>query len=109
MTALTPGSAAAVAKAATAGDVPLAPTGAAATAQPGATAAKPAAPPAANNVMRHGFRTLSDVEKAAVEKIKDDALALHTYFESLGISRELSVAKTKIEEAAMWAVKHVTK
>lgn len=28
--------------------------------------------------------------------------------EGLGNSRELSLAKTKIEEAVMWAVKHIT-
>lgn len=61
-----------------------------------------------NNVMRHAYRVLSDDEKAAMQKIKDDALALHEYLASLGMSRELSLAKTKIEEAVMWAVKHVT-
>jgi hypothetical protein len=62
-----------------------------------------------NNVMRHAYRVLTDAEKAAMQKIKDDGLALHQYFESLGASRELSVAKTKIEEAVMWAVKHITR
>ncbi len=62
-----------------------------------------------NNVLRHEYRVLTDAEKACVQKIKDDALALHEYFGSLGNSRELSVAKTKIEEAVMWAVKHLTR
>ena len=61
-----------------------------------------------NNTMRHAYRVLTDVEKAAMAKIKDDGLAFHEYLTSLGSSRELSVAKTKIEEAVMWAVKHVT-
>lgn len=61
-----------------------------------------------NNVMRHAYRVLTDEEKAAMQKIKDDGLALHDFFESLGASRELSIAKTKIEEAVMWAVKHLT-
>lgn len=61
-----------------------------------------------NNVMRHAYRVLSDEEKAIMQKLKDDALALHEYIGSLGASRELSIAKTKIEEAVMWAVKHVT-
>jgi hypothetical protein len=61
-----------------------------------------------NNVMRHAYRVLSDEEKAAMQKIKDDGLALHDYLTSLGVSGELSVAKTKIEEAVMWAVKHIT-
>jgi hypothetical protein len=62
----------------------------------------------ANNVMRHAYRVLSEPEKAAMQKIKDDGLAFHEFLGSLGSSRELSVAKTKIEEAVMWAVKHVT-
>lgn len=61
-----------------------------------------------NNVMRHAYRVLTDDEKATMQKIKDDGLVLHDYFSSIGNSRELSLAKTKIEEAVMWAVKHVT-
>jgi hypothetical protein len=62
-----------------------------------------------NNVMRHAYRVLSDDEKAAMQTIKDDGLALHALFDGLGSSRELSIAKTKIEEAVMWAVKHITR
>lgn len=62
-----------------------------------------------NNVMRHAYRVLSDDEKAQMQKIKDMGLAFHEYVDSVGQSRELSVAKTKIEEAVMWAVKHITK
>jgi len=61
-----------------------------------------------NNVMRHAYRVLTDAEKAAMQKIKDDGLAFHEFVGSLGQSRELSVAKTKIEEAVMWTVKHIT-
>ncbi|WOF43794.1 hypothetical protein KNJ79_02180 [Sphingopyxis indica] len=61
-----------------------------------------------NNVMRHAYRVLSDGEKAQMQRIKDDGLALWNFFDSIGSSRELSLAKTKIEEAVMWAVKHVT-
>lgn len=61
-----------------------------------------------NNVMRHAYRVLTDEEKAAMQKLKDDGLAFWEFLDSLGSSRELSVAKTKIEEAVMWAVKHIT-
>lgn len=61
-----------------------------------------------NNVMRHAYRVLTDDEKAAMQKVKDDGLALWNYIDSLGMSRELSVAKTKIEESVMWTVKHIT-
>lgn len=61
-----------------------------------------------NNVMRHGYRVLSDEEKALMQKIKDDGLAFHELIAGLGGSRELSIAKTKVEEAVMWAIKHLT-
>lgn len=61
-----------------------------------------------NNVMRHAYRVLSEDEKAAMQKIKDMGLEFHDFVDSVGSSREISVAKTKIEEAVMWAVKHVT-
>lgn len=63
----------------------------------------------ANNVMRHAYRVLSDVEKAQMQAIKDKGLELHNLIESIGESRELSIAKTKTEEAVMWAVKHITR
>lgn len=62
-----------------------------------------------NNVMRHEYRVLSDEEKMLMQQIKDDGLSFHNLLEAMGNSRELSVAKTKIEEAVMWAVKHITK
>jgi len=61
-----------------------------------------------NNTMRHAYRVLSDTEKAQMRDIKDAGLAFHDLVGSVGQSRELSLAKTKIEEAVMWAVKHIT-
>lgn len=61
-----------------------------------------------NNVMRHGYRVLSDPEKAQMQAIKDKGLELWELIDSFGGSRELSLAKTKAEEAVMWAVKHIT-
>lgn len=61
-----------------------------------------------NNTMRHQYRVLSENEKLAMQAIKDIGLAFHHELSDLGDSRELSIAKTKIEEAVMWAVKHVT-
>lgn len=61
-----------------------------------------------NNVMRHGYRVLSDDEKAIMQEIKDMGLAFHERIAALGESRETSLAKTKVEEAVMWAVKHIT-
>ncbi len=62
-----------------------------------------------NNVMRHEYRTLTDTEKLQMKTIKDQGLDFFNYIDDLGQSRELSLAKTKIEEAVMWAVKHITK
>lgn len=75
-----------------------------------------------NNLMRHQYRVLSDNEKAQMQRIKDFGLDFVQLFHAIGgtpsmlggipagqTSRELSVAQTKIEEAVMWAVKHVTR
>jgi hypothetical protein len=62
-----------------------------------------------NNVMRHEYKVLSGDEKFSMGVIKDKGLDFHQYLDQLGTSRELSLAKTKIEEAVMWAVKHITK
>lgn len=61
-----------------------------------------------NNTMRHAYRVLSDDEKKQMAHFKDLGLEFLTACDSVGSSRELSLAKTKIEEAVMWAVKHVT-
>lgn len=62
-----------------------------------------------NNVVRHEYRVLTDVEKNQMKMIKDQGLALIALCQSIGTSREMSLAVTKIEEATMWAVKHVTR
>ena len=73
-----------------------------------------------NNVMRHEYRVLSDLEKQRMKEIKDAGADLIAMFEDIGgkpaapgepprmASRELSLAMTKVEEAVMWAVKHIT-
>ncbi|PWE57650.1 hypothetical protein DEM27_00095 [Metarhizobium album] len=62
----------------------------------------------ANNAVRHQYRVLSDDEKAQMVAIKDKGLELLSLIDAAGSSRELSIAKTKTEEAVMWAVKHIT-
>lgn len=62
-----------------------------------------------NNVMRHHYRVLTDAEKGQMQQVKDQGLAFFQVCDMMGSSRELSLAKTKIEEAVMWAVKHITK
>lgn len=75
-----------------------------------------------NNVMRHKYRALTDEEKAHMQALKDKGLELVHLLHEIGgtgrnkdldgaphASRELSLAQTKIEEAVMWAVKHITR
>lgn len=61
-----------------------------------------------NNTMRHEYRVLSDDEKAAMRWFKDTGQAFIEYCDQCGPSREMSIAKTKMEEAVMWAVKSIT-
>lgn len=63
----------------------------------------------ANNVVRHEYRILSDVEKAQMLSLKDIGAAFIAKCDEIGASRELSLAKTNAEQAVMWAVKHVTR
>ena len=62
----------------------------------------------ANNAVRHQYRVLTDEEKAQMVALKDIAAAFIAKCDEIGASRELSLAKTNAEQAAMWAVKHVT-
>lgn len=61
-----------------------------------------------NNTLRHKYRTLTEDEKIEMDTIKDLGQQLLNEIEDLGQSRELSTAKTRLEEAVMWACKHIT-
>lgn len=61
-----------------------------------------------NNTMRHQYRILNDAEKFQMTTIKDHGALMLGFIETLGSKREYSIAKTKIEEAVMWAVKGLT-
>jgi hypothetical protein len=62
-----------------------------------------------SNVMRHDYRALDDAEKSQLRQVKDLGLTFYTFCDNLGNTRELSLAKTKIEEAVMWATKSITR
>ena len=70
----------------------------------------------ANNLMRHQYRVLDEAEKLQMQSLKDKGLDFVLLLHGIGKtdpngpqgSRELALAQTKIEEAVMWAVKHVT-
>lgn len=63
---------------------------------------------AENSPVRHAYRTLSDVDKHRVSAVKDIGDAFLTEISS-DQGREFSIARTKIEEAVMWAVKGLTR
>lgn len=61
------------------------------------------------NVMRHQYRELTGLEKEDMTRVKDLGQEMYDLLDHIGSSRELSLAKTKVEEAVMWAVKHITR
>lgn len=79
-----------------------------------------------NNAVRHTYRVLSDTEKASMVAIKDKGAeflnlidGLRSPVEPIGekngvemvigtFDRELNIAAERVEEAVMWAVKHIT-
>lgn len=62
-----------------------------------------------NNTVRHQYRVLSDPEKKAMSEVKDAGEAfLATLEKFCHPGRETSLARTKVEEAVMWAVKGIT-
>jgi hypothetical protein len=62
-----------------------------------------------NNDVRHQYRVLSDAEKRDMVRLKDMGVEfLATIDVCVPKGREAPLAKTKIEEAVMWAVKGLT-
>lgn len=62
-----------------------------------------------NNAVRHQYRVLSDAEKETMLWIKDQGLTMMEFIAGrVPAGREASIAKTKVEEAVMWAVKGLT-
>lgn len=68
--------------------------------------------------MRINYRKLGPNEVAVMNELKSDFADLWTKLDQLNsiftdlscpaTSREMSIAKTKLEESCMWAVKHIT-
>ena len=61
-----------------------------------------------NDVMRKTYRTLTPEETMHMHTVKEIGQSFIEYCDKVGSSRELSLAKTKMEEAVMWAVKAIT-
>lgn len=62
-----------------------------------------------NSPLRHQYRVLSEEEKEQVSIVKGLGEMFLAKLEELPQGRETSLARTKIEEAVMWAVKGITK
>jgi len=60
------------------------------------------------DVMRLNEKPLSDIAADRVYKIKKMGNNFHEYLESFPNNRELSLAKAKLEEFVMWAVKGIS-
>ena len=60
------------------------------------------------NVFRPAYRPLSEGERQNIEELKDLAGKLHGVIDACATGREGAIAKTKLEEAVMWAVKGAT-
>ncbi|NOX14686.1 MAG: hypothetical protein GXP61_01355 [Epsilonproteobacteria bacterium] len=65
----------------------------------------------AQNVFRKEYRELDAEEKLAMKNIKDLAASMYDELENsskLSNPRCLALAKTKLEESVMWAIKGIT-
>jgi hypothetical protein len=74
-----------------------------------------------NNIMQHEYRILTDKEKVDMKLIKDFGLGFYNAINEISIQLKLiksddfekyealKIAKMKVEEATMWAVKAITK
>lgn len=59
--------------------------------------------------MRVQYRVLSDDEKRLMGEIKLAFEDVWAKVDGMGASRETSLAKTHLEDACMWAIKHLTR
>lgn len=59
-------------------------------------------------IFNQEYRQLTDEEKEKVKAIKDKADELYELFVGVTDGRMQALAKTKLEECIMWAVKGIT-
>lgn len=60
-----------------------------------------------SNTFRINQRKLTEAEREHIDDVKSIGQALHNVFAEID-NREIRIAKTKLEEAVMWAVKGIT-
>lgn len=61
------------------------------------------------DIMRREQRRLTKDEEFQINVIKDLGQHLWNFFDQFEESREMSLAKTKLEEAVMWAAKAISR
>jgi hypothetical protein len=54
------------------------------------------------------YRSLTGAEREAMYSVKEKGKEFLDMLDALGSSPELTVSKQRIEEAVMWAVKHIS-
>lgn len=54
------------------------------------------------------YRALSSAERDQMYEVKEKGSEFLDLLDTLGASEELELAKVRIEEAVMWAVKHIS-
>lgn len=64
---------------------------------------------AAEHVMRITYRPLTEIEQTRLGLLKAQGAEFWYLLDCMDPSREVSLAKTAIEEAVMWATKHITR
>ena len=69
----------------------------------------PQRPTIPGDPMRLQYRVLSDQEKFQMGEMKLAFEDLWRRVDALGPSRENAIAKTHLEDACMWVVKHITR
>jgi len=62
-----------------------------------------------SDVMRQEYRQLNHIEQGVLTELKQQAAVLYALIDGCGHDRELSLAKTRLEECVMWAVKSITR
>jgi len=62
-----------------------------------------------NNLLRPKYPDLTGEQKEQLKGVKDLAYDFWLMLNDLGVSRELSLAKTYLEETVMWASRHIEK
>ena len=63
---------------------------------------------AVESVMRHEYKTPTHAELDQINLVKDHGLAFYATLNGCTPGREISIAKTKLEECVFWAVKGLT-